>query len=92
MGRSYTPTFRVETVENFGKVNTYDWPLKGSKFTQEKIEEWRIMMNASFAPNGCNAHIAESIGYVPHISHAKLIRQSSGKVVLESVAPMFEVV
>lgn len=99
MGRSITPTFRVEFHDNpFAPVNlglhrcmTWNTKIWGRP-TAANLEKWRNKMNEGFAPGGCNAHISEERGYTVRVSHARIVRQSNRDVVAEYSAPMFEAV
>ena len=97
MGRSTTPTFRVEYHDNpFAPVNLglgtcMAWDTKGwGRPTAANLEKWRNKMNESFAAGGCNEHVSDARGYVVRISHARIVRQSNRDVVVEYAAPMFE--
>lgn len=90
MGRSVTPTFRVEVTANVHITDMF-WSVKQSgKPTAENAEKFRKMLNESFAPGGVNAPKGDEI--VPHISKVRVIRQSTNAVVAEASAPLFEVV
>lgn len=69
------------------------WNGKEDGWANEtNLEAWRKGYNASFQPAGSNAHLAAAFGIVPHISFARLVRQSNDTVVAEVRMPMFEVV
>lgn len=94
MGRSYTPTYRVETKENprTAHISTTCWNVKSyGRPTQANVDKWRDAMNASFQPGGVNDHCNLPGGEVRHVRMARVVRQSSGEVVMTSNAPMFEV-
>jgi hypothetical protein len=94
MGKSYTPTYRIEAVLNdscLGVLYTWDSKRHGRP-TVANLEQWRQATNRSFQPGGVNWHVSQSAGTVPHISAAKLVRQSNRAVVAEIKAPLFEVV
>lgn len=88
MGKSYTPTYRVEYRDQTG-WNTVLWKGKASA---KALEAWRVQMNESLRPGGVNDQIGKALGFTPHVSHAKLIHQASRQVVAEAKMPMFEVV
>jgi hypothetical protein len=94
MGKSTTPEHRIELRTNDLKVmDSYPWDSKHyGAATNENLEEWRTVMNASFQPGGVNEHITEARGVVPHIISAKLIHQHSQAIVAETGMPAFEVV
>ena len=92
MGRSVTPTYRVEVRANVNMGTTYTWDGKiHGRANEANLEKWRKALNASFQPKGVNWHVSDSLGVVPHICRATLIRQRTGEVVAEVTAPMFEV-
>ena len=97
MGRSITPTFRVEFHDNpfaavdLGVRNSFCWNTKSfGRPTAANLAAWREKMNASYAAGGVNEHVSEGRGYVIRISAARVVRQSTGAVVAEFTAPMFE--
>jgi hypothetical protein len=98
MGRSITPTFRVEYHDNpFAKVDlnvrhSFSWNTKAyGRPTNANLEKWRTAMNKSYAAGGVNEHVSEMLGYAVSISAAQIVRQASGEVVATYTAPMFEV-
>jgi len=92
MGRSVTPTYRVEVVTNVGRITPMAWDCKrDGRPNQKNIDQWRVDINKSFQPDGVNWHVSESSGIVQHISKATVIRQSTHEVVAVSEMPMFEV-
>lgn len=88
MGKTITPTYRVEYRDQSG-WHSECW---SGRATTTRLEDWRVARNSSMQPGGVNEHVAPAIGYVPHISHAKLVHQKSGEVVATTVMPMFEAV
>ena len=92
MGRSYTPTYRVEVTVNNGKLDLYGWDCKcHGRPTNSNAEKYRRKLNESFGPKGVNWHISKSCGVVVHVSSVRVIRQSTGAVVATAKAPLFEV-
>lgn len=92
MGRSTTPTYRVEFVANVPmSMGAWNGKING-RATDANAERYRQSMNQSFQPGGVNSHVTEAHGVVPHISKVVVIRQSSNAVVATAQAPMFEVV
>ena len=89
MSRDYTPTYRVEYVMNIGNA-TMAWQTHYGRPDKDGLENWRQKYNESFLPGGVNEP-SDKTSIVPHIQSAKLIRQSTGEVVAECYAPMFEV-
>lgn len=96
MGRSITSTFRVEFNDNPFRLAwnaTECWNCKVyGRPSQKNLVEWRNRRNLSMKKGGCNEHIPEGLGYIPHISHARIVRQSTGEVVETYAMPAFEVV
>ena len=88
MGTSVTPAYRVEYRDQTG-MHSACW--KGQA-TATRLEDWRQMMNLSFQAGGSNEHLGKALGFVPHVSHAQLVHQKSGRVVVTTTMPMFEVV
>jgi hypothetical protein len=90
MGKSITPTYRVEYRDNASRsTSSMCWRGKASK---ERLEQWRKDYNKSFNPGGVNYHVSQSLGIVVHISHAWLIHQRTNECVAETKMPMFELV
>jgi hypothetical protein len=98
MGRSITPTFRVEYHDNpFTAVelhvrDSFAWKASYGRPTAANLEKWRTAMNKSYAAGGVNEHISNMLGYVVNISAARIVRQATGEVVATYSAPMFEAV
>lgn len=88
MGRTRKVAFIVEYRDQQG---THKAIWEGPP-TKQNLKAWRIAMNDSFQKGGSNDHIGLAIGFVPHVSHAKIIHQRTKKVVAETTMPMFEVV
>lgn len=88
MGKTITPTFRVEYRDQQG-WHSECWD---GRATDKRAEDWRIARNASMKTGGANEHIPPFLGFIPHISHVKIVHQRSGTVVAEAKMPMFEVV
>lgn len=89
MGRSYTPKYRVETVEWVAErgvsKNSFAWAGKAP--TSLKLKDWRAAMNKSFEAGGVNAHLKFTV-----IGSCKVIEQATGRVVVEYTPPAFEIV
>lgn len=91
MGRSTTPTYRVEVIANkvFG---LFAWNgRQDGAATEANLEKWRQSYNTSFQVGGVNGPRNDD-DIVVHISSAKLVRQSTGEVVAEVTGPAFEIV
>jgi len=90
MGRSTTPTFRTEVVDQEG-IHHMTWNCKThGRPTNANAETFRKMLNNSYLPGGVNEHISKH--FILHTSKVSVIRQSTGEVVAVANAPMFEVV
>lgn len=94
MGTSYTPTYRVEYNDSpfcvaWNGIETWDCKNYGRP-SVKNLTEWRNRRNASMQAGGVNQHIPQALGYIPHISHARIVRQTTGEVVTEFTMPMFE--
>jgi hypothetical protein len=94
MEKSTTPKHRIELRTNdLTVMEDYPWDSKHyGAATDENLEEWRNVMNASFQPGGVNEHITDARGVVPHIIAAKLIHQSTNAVSAETEMAVFELV
>ena len=95
MGRTITPTYRVEFKDNVSGHywNTQAWNGNSDgRATAQNLETWRNRYNKSFQSDGNNFHCSKSVGRIIHISEARLIRQASGDVVATTKMPMFEVI
>ena len=93
MGRSTTPTFRIEgTATRISDGRRFPvhqaWLTKyAGRPTDETLAAHVKVAEASTAPGGVNEHLgAERIGF------ARVVRQATGEVVATYTAPVFEVV
>lgn len=89
MGRSTTFAYRVEYITNIGH-GMMGWKDEYGHPDKNGLENWRQVYNTSFQPGGVNAP-SDKTSIVPHITHAKLIRQSTNEIVAETYAPTFEI-
>ena len=89
MGRTITPTYRVEVENHPGIWRNYcAWDSKSyGRACHLNLERWRATLNASFNPTGVNAHI----GSKGRIYSVRLVRQSTGQVVAAYYANTFPV-
>lgn len=93
MGRSYTPTYRVEYQTDTARWQTMCWDTAShGRPNTASLEKWRRSYNESFAPGGDNEHVSKDLGVVIHISRAKLVHQRTGRVMCEVTMPLFEVI
>lgn len=94
MGKSYTPTFRVEYRDNASRTTSdmiWDCKTDGQP-TVANLEKWRQGYNRSFNHGGTNYHVSLSIGIIVHINKAWIVRQSTDEIVAATAMPTFEVV
>ena len=76
MGRSTTPTFVVDYQDQLG-WHRVAWDSKTSgRPTNTNLEAWRVAMNKSMNPGGCNEHVSKSVGFILHISKAAIHNQT----------------
>ena len=91
MGRSYTPTYRLEFWEHpQGTKHQQAWS-KGCKPTDYTLEQWIHSYAHSLEMGGVNSHISTAIGYVPYPCQAQVVRQATGDVVASWKAGVFQV-
>lgn len=92
MGRSTTPTFVVDYQDQLG-LHRAAWSTKTSgRPTDTNLEAWRVAMNKSMNPGGCNEHVSKEVGFILHVSKASIHNQKTGRLhVADAKAPMFEV-
>lgn len=93
MGRTITPTYRVEFKDNTsGKYwNSQSWESKAyGQPTDTNLESWRQRYNKSFGIEGVNFHCSRSVGFIIHIHTARLIRQATGEIIATTTMPAFE--
>lgn len=86
MGKSYTPTFRLEYKDQGGwQTQFYD----KRRPTDDQLRRYLIDLVHSFYIGGINEHVSKSIGYIPMPTQARVIRQKTGEIVAKFNAPMF---
>lgn len=96
MGRSTTPTYRIEVTGGFRMTNMA-WQMgRGfgvsyGKPTDANLAKLIQDMNESMAPGGVNGHLSAGRATPARITKAQVVRQSTDKVVATYAAPMFEV-
>ena len=86
MGKSITPTYRLEF--NDGKPQMQAW--KG-RATDQALERWIYSYAKSLELGGVNQHISLSLGHIPYLYSARIVRQATGEVVATWKAGMFQV-
>lgn len=96
MGRSITPTYRVEYSDNDGVqrrpfAKSMGWNGKSAgRATQANLQKWRDTFNASFERGGVNEHISTAAGFVVRIGNCRIVEQATDRVVATFTAPAFE--
>ena len=92
MGKSYTPTYRVETKDNTSFYwNRAAWNVKEhGRATNNNAEAYRVKLNESYQIGNVNEHISKAEGKLVHVSAVRIIRQSTEEVVATANAPLFE--
>jgi len=102
MGRIITPKYRVEYRDNalalgwtrpdmVSKIDgrpCYTAAWRG-RATPERLEDWRKKTNQSYQEGECNAHIRPR-GTIPHVSFARIVRQSDDREMATATMPTFE--
>lgn len=82
MGRSFTPTYRIEyTAKNFGGSSAVGWQKHYGRASAKNLARYCELTNESFLAGGCNAHVSEMLGCNAKITGARLVHQFSGDVV-----------
>jgi hypothetical protein len=95
MGKSTTPTYRVELTENGSQrpiqPQTMSWPKEAGKVSDANLEKYMKVYGKSLEIGGCNEHISKALGHIPYPSAAWVVRQRDNKVVASWKAAMFQV-
>jgi hypothetical protein len=78
MGRTTTPTYRIEITEANGRVGINAWRREYGKPTTAAIAAYVDAFAQSCLPGGINSHIAHLA--LPAIT-ARIVRQATGEVV-----------
>ena len=87
MGRTTTPTFRVEI-----DGRRMAWNHKDSgRATDANLERFVIVYAKSHEADGVNEHISLSLGHVPYPTTARIVRQATGATVASWTAGAFQV-
>lgn len=92
-GTSVTPTFRLEITDGSGGYTSpMEWDTAAyGRPSEQALEQWVMRYAESLEPGGANAHVSQSLGFVPYPTSAKVIRQETGDVVAQWSAPPFMV-
>lgn len=91
MGRTYTPTYRIEEFKiGFWTASScMSWKSKQyGKPTVENLKKFRNGMNESMKPGGANDHLSLN----DRLGNLCIVRQSDNKVMALYIAPLFEVI
>lgn len=86
MGRTYTPTFRLE----MDGVTAATWDGK-KRPTNDNLRTFVMDYAASLKLGGVNEHISKALGYIPYPGWARIVRQSNNEVVAQWKAGLFQV-
>lgn len=78
MGRTTTPTYRIETTEANGRTSKFAWRREYGKPTTENIAAYVDGFVKSCLPGGVNSHIAHLVA--PTVA-ARIVRQSTDEVI-----------
>jgi len=100
MGRLITPKYALYyrdntpgLLEQSGAWNVTDRNYPGSGYgrpTAANLERWVRAFNKSMSPGEVNHHVSKALGYLLHVSNARIVRQKDGRVMAEYRAPLFE--
>ena len=92
MGRSTTPKYHAHYRDQSG-WHDIGWDCRRDGVPSDiAAEEFRKRYNKSFQPGGVNGHLSEQLGYIPHISEVRVVRNDgSNRLVASATAPNFEV-
>lgn len=99
MGRSVTPTYRIEYSDNdlphggrrpFAKSMCWNGKSYG-RATLENLTRWRNKFNGSFERGGVNQHVSDAAGYIVRVGSCRIVHQATNRIVATFTAPAFEV-
>lgn len=85
MGKSYTPTYRLELIDSAGR-SVQSWR---GKATDKRLFAYLRNYVKSLYIGGVNAHISEMYGFIPYPHKARIVRQNTDEIVCEWQAPTF---
>lgn len=89
MGKSSTPTHRIEILQGKGSKVTMVWHKKG-QITDKVLEEYIMKYAKSYEAGGCNYRISQDCGYIPYPTMAEVINQRSGQIKATWIAGKFQ--
>ena len=88
MGRSITPTFRLEMTVPGKYITPSGWDTKhAGRPNNETLRKHIDHFETSCKPGGVNAHLGIMV-----VSSARVVRQSNDEVVAEYKQPAFKVI
>ena len=85
MGKTITPTYRLEMWDN-GHKSQMAWSGRPSN---KALAKWIQRYIKSLQKGGVNYHISLGKGYIPVPHKARIVRQKTGEVVSTWTAPKF---
>jgi hypothetical protein len=97
MGRSLTPTFRIEFAAKGFRADALTMPIRADskavslmswnkhygRPTVANLDKWVQTMNDSFKAGGINATLKDKNGNSPNVYWARIVRQATNAVVAE---------
>ncbi len=86
MGRTTTPTFRVEI-----DGQRMAWDRRNGRPTDANLERFVLVYAKSHEAGGVNEHISKMFGRVPYPTTARIVRQRNGATVASWMAGVFQV-
>jgi len=88
MGRSVAIRYAVRLHCVGLRIDPIAW--KGRR-SQAALDKFRTDLNASFQPGGTNWPVSQQLPVVPHVHTACLVDTATGRTLLTSRMPAFEV-
>jgi hypothetical protein len=89
MGKSYTPTYRIEFWDCKGVKAQQAWR---GKATKKALAEWVWAYDDSLKVGGVNFHVSQMLKYIPFVSKAIIVRQADNTIMTAWTMPMFQVI
>jgi hypothetical protein len=93
MGKSITPTYRIEIQDQCHRHerNAIKMAWNAGQATDANLKTYVLAYARSHERGGTNAHISAMLGYIPYPHAARVVRQRTGEVVATWKAGMFQV-
>jgi hypothetical protein len=90
MGKSFTPTYRIEITDDKGE-HRYAWSVASyGKPTASNLKIYiQKYIESLKCPKGANCHVSKSLGYILEPNKARIVRQKGGQVVAKWEAEKF---